>query len=59
MKKGVAVDENNKVLMTDLATLEIKQYQEKPNEETLTDAETNLQRAVTVNPNPIVSFCYL
>ncbi|WP_461092839.1 tetratricopeptide repeat protein [Spirosoma gilvum] len=53
MKKGVAVDENNTVLMTDLATLEIKHYQEKPNEDVLIDAETHLQQAVTVNPNAL------
>ncbi len=53
MKKGVAIDENNTVLMTDLATLEIKHYQEKPSEEVLTDAEANLQRAITVNPNAL------
>ena len=53
LKKGLAVDDSNSVLMTDLATVEIKRYQEKPDEEVLTDAETHLQRAVSFNPNAL------
>ncbi|QDK77319.1 hypothetical protein EXU85_01405 [Spirosoma sp. KCTC 42546] len=53
MKKGIAVDDSNTVLMTDLATVEIKQYQEKPNEDVLSDAEGHLERAVSLNPNAL------
>ena len=53
MKKGLAVDDSNTVLITDLATVEIKQYQEKPTADVLADAEQHLQRAVSLNPNAI------
>ncbi|WP_461044837.1 tetratricopeptide repeat protein [Spirosoma harenae] len=53
MKKGVAVDDKNTVLLTDLATVEIKHYQTKPNEEIINDAEGHLQQAVTINPNAL------
>jgi tetratricopeptide (TPR) repeat protein len=53
MKKGIAVDDSNTVLMTDLATVEIKQYQEKPDEDMLAEAERHLQRAVSLNPNAL------
>ena len=53
MKKGVAVDDKNTVLLTDLATVEIKQYQVKPNEDVIADAEAHLQRAVTINTNAV------
>ena len=53
MKKGIAVDDSNIVLMTDLATVEIKHYQDKPNDDLLIDAEGHLQRAVTLNPNAL------
>ncbi|MVM33335.1 tetratricopeptide repeat protein [Spirosoma sp. HMF4905] len=53
MKKGIAVDDSNTVLMTDLATVELKQYQEKPDEDMLTEAEGHLQKAVSLNPNAL------
>jgi tetratricopeptide (TPR) repeat protein len=53
LKKGLAVDDSNSVLMTDLATVEIKRYQEKPDEDVLTDAETHLERAISFNPNAL------
>jgi tetratricopeptide (TPR) repeat protein len=53
LKKGVSVADSNIVMMTDLATLEIKSYQEKPDANMLTDAERHLNRAVTLNPNAL------
>ena len=51
MRKGLAVDDSNTVLLTDLATVEIKQYQQKPDDEMLAQAENHLQRAVAVSPS--------
>ncbi|MBD2754662.1 tetratricopeptide repeat protein [Spirosoma validum] len=53
MKKGLAVADSHIELMTDLATVELKHYQEKPNADVLTDAEGHLQRAVALNPNAV------
>ena len=50
LRKGLAVADSNVALMTDLATVEIKQYQDKPVAELLTEAEGHLQRAVGLNP---------
>ncbi len=51
LKKGLAVADSNVVLMTDLATVEIKQYQEKQATDILTEAEGHLQQAVSISPN--------
>lgn len=51
MRKGLAVDDSNAVLLTDLATVEIKQFQQKPEDDMLAQAENHLQRAVAVNPS--------
>lgn len=53
MKKGLAVTDSHVELIADLATVEIKHYQEKPNTEVLTDAESHLQRAVVLSPNAV------
>ena len=53
LRKGSALDNNNTVLLTDLATVEIKEYQRKPNDELLTEAEDHLQRVITINPNAL------
>ena len=50
LKKGLAVADSNVVLMTDLATVEIKQYQEKQAPDVLTEAESHLQRVVSISP---------
>ena len=49
MRKGLAVDDSNEVLLTDLATVEIKQFQQKPEDEMLAQAETHLQRAIAAS----------
>lgn len=56
LKKGLAVADTNVVLMTDLATLQIKNYQEKPNPTDLTEAETLLLKTVALSPNLATSY---
>ena len=56
LKKGLAVADSNVTLLTDLATVEIKQYQETPTTAVLADAEKHLQRAVVISPGDAVSF---
>lgn len=56
LKKGLAVADTNVALLTDLATVEIKQYQEKPNSLVLADAESHLQRAVVISPTNAASY---
>lgn len=48
--------DSNVALITDLATVEIKQYQIKPEPELLSEAENYLQRAVTISPNSASSY---
>lgn len=55
MKKGLAVVDSNAALLTDLATVEIKHFQEKTNTDVLADAENHLQRAVTLSPTNSMS----
>lgn len=51
LKKGLDVADTNVVLMTDLATVQIRLYQEKQDLNELTDAESLLQKSLTVIPN--------
>ncbi len=51
LKKGLAVADTNVVLMTDLAALQIKNYQEKKIVTDLTEAESLLLRTVSISPN--------
>lgn len=53
LRKGLAVDDSNAVLLTDLATVEIKQYQQTPTEVMLADAETHLNQSIAVNPTAL------
>ncbi|WP_461126428.1 tetratricopeptide repeat protein [Spirosoma aerophilum] len=50
LKKGLSVADSNVALITDLATVEIKQYQDKPTPDILTEAEEHLQRAIALSP---------
>ncbi|QJW91839.1 hypothetical protein HNV11_21865 [Spirosoma taeanense] len=50
LKKGLSIADTNAVLMADLATLLIKQYQLKPDSTDLTEAETILIKAVSLSP---------
>ncbi|GAB3501280.1 hypothetical protein GCM10027341_27970 [Spirosoma knui] len=51
LRKGVEIADSNATLITDLATLEIKHFQEKQNIDDLAQAETHLHRAVAINPS--------
>ena len=53
LRKGLAVDDSNTVLLTDLATVEIKCHQQKPDDDLLIQAEKHLQRALNMNPNAL------
>ncbi|WP_317171518.1 tetratricopeptide repeat protein [Spirosoma profusum] len=53
LRKGTAIADSNTVLLTDLATVEIKCYQDKPDADMLAEAEAHLHRAVTLNPNAL------
>ena len=56
LKKGVDVADTNVVLMADLATLQIKNYQEKQDPIDLTEAEKLLLRTVSLSPNLATSY---
>ncbi|MCK8492139.1 tetratricopeptide repeat protein [Spirosoma sp. RP8] len=50
LKKGLAVTDSNAVLMTDLATLQIKHFQIKAVQDDLLEAEQHLQRSLAISP---------
>ena len=50
LKKGLAVADTNAMLMTDLATVQIKQYQTTQDSTELNEAESLLQKAITLQP---------
>lgn len=56
LKKGLEVTDTNAVLMSDLATLQIKYYQQKPNPTDLAEAETVLLKAIALNPGVASSY---
>ncbi len=51
LKRGLTVADSNITLMADLATVQIKYHQEHNAPGILTDAETTLQRAVSISPS--------
>lgn len=51
LKRSLTVADSNATLMTDLATVQIKHYQEHNDPNVLADAETTLQRAVAITPS--------
>lgn len=50
LKRGLTVADSNATLMTDLATVQLKYYQEKADPDVLAEADQHLQRAVVLNP---------
>jgi len=56
LKKGITLADSNVALMTDLATVEIKQFQVKPEPGLLAEAEGYLQRSVLLSPNNASSY---
>lgn len=51
LSKGLALADTNAVLMTDLATVELMQFQVKKNSKHLTEAEYHLTKALTILPD--------
>jgi len=51
LKKGLTLADSNLVLLTDLATVEIKHYQQKQHKAILDDAQSHLTQAISVKPN--------
>lgn len=51
LKKGLTVADSNAVLMTDLATVQIKQYQSTKDSTELQEAEELLHRSINIIPN--------
>lgn len=51
LSKGLALADTNTVLMTDLATVELMQYQVKKDPKHLTEAEYHLTKAITILPD--------
>ncbi len=50
LKKGLAVADTNSMLMTDLATVQIKQFQSTQDSTELNEAESLLQRSIALQP---------
>ncbi len=50
LKRGLAVADSNATLMTDLATVQLKYFQENLNPDVLEEADQHLQRAIALNP---------
>ena len=50
LTRGVALADTNAVILTDLATVELEQYQAKADTASLTDAREHLQKALFLNP---------
>ena len=50
LKRGVALADTNAVMLTDLATVELEQYQALTDTTSLTEAREHLHRAVFLNP---------
>ncbi|GAB3643863.1 tetratricopeptide repeat protein [Spirosoma arcticum] len=56
LKKGLVVADTNVVLMADLATLQIKNYQEKQDPTDLSEAENLLLKTVSLSPGSAASY---
>ncbi|GAB3897906.1 tetratricopeptide repeat protein [Spirosoma agri] len=56
LKRGVAIADTNTVLMTDLATLQIKNYQDKADPSDLAEAEQYLQKSLAIGPALATSY---
>lgn len=56
LKKGAAISDTNTVLLADLATLQIKQCQAKPDPVMLGEAETNLLHVIAHSPDVATNY---
>ena len=59
LKRGVALADTNAVMMTDLATVELEQYQAKSDTASLEDAREHLQKALFLRPNHALAYSKL
>ncbi|WP_338874282.1 tetratricopeptide repeat protein [Spirosoma sp. SC4-14] len=56
LKRGLAVADTNTILMTDLATVQIKHYQNKADTTDLIEAEQILQKSLSISPDNAVAY---
>ncbi len=56
LKMGLTTADTNAVLMTDLATVQLKYYQEKQNPGDLTDAEALLQKVISLHAGSATAY---
>lgn len=59
LKRGVALSDTNAVMMTDLATVELEQYQAKSDTASLADARDHLQKALFLRPDHATAYSKL
>lgn len=59
LKRGVALSDTNAVMLTDLATVELEQYQVKSDTASLSDAREHLQRALFLRPDHAMAYSKL
>ena len=59
LKRGVALSDTNAIMMTDLATVELEQYQVKSDTVSLADAREHLQKALFLRPDHAVAYSKL
>lgn len=59
LKRGVALSDTNAVMMTDLATVELEQYQAKSDTASLEDAREHLQKALFLRPDHATAYSKL
>ncbi len=59
LKRGVALSDTNAVMMTDLATVELEQYQTKSDTVSLEDSREHLQKALFLRPDYALAYSKL
>ncbi|WP_375444124.1 tetratricopeptide repeat protein [uncultured Fibrella sp.] len=59
LKRGVALSDTNAIMMTDLATVELEQYQAKSDTASLEDAREHLQKALFLRPDHATAYSKL
>ncbi|MEZ0540797.1 tetratricopeptide repeat protein [Fibrella arboris] len=59
LKRGVSLADTNAVMMTDLATVELEQYQAKADTASLEDAREHLQKALFLRPDHALAYTKL
>lgn len=59
LKRGAALSDTNAVMLTDLATVELEQYQAKSDTVSLADAREHLQKALFLRPDHATAYSKL